>query len=152
MEISKLHPKKQVLLPWGNSIKIPVAFSSSLCLTLPYRVFVSYSVCLSVPKRYAEQSSSILKGSAMQTFSSPAFILLEGNIQMPMELILNTPVSSCQCCIIGGFRLLLVTDVVTDITGYPILDFADGFYLYDGISTFSWAIQKRFSLTQAFRI
>ena len=67
----------------GQPRQIPVVFSNSLCLKLLYRVFVSYSVCLSVPKRYAE----VLR---CKSLSSPAFVLLEGDIQ-------------CQCCIMGTF-------------------------------------------------
>ena len=40
----------------GQPRQIPVVFSNSLCLKLLYRVFVSYSVCLSVPKRYAAET------------------------------------------------------------------------------------------------
>ena len=77
--------------------------------TFLYAPFVT--VTLYDLKGELSDSRHILGGIA---FSCPAHIFFEGNIRIPVQLILNRPVSASQHIEIDSFRKVLITDITAD--------------------------------------
>lgn len=67
-------------------------------------------------KRKFSQQGQILSGIE---FSCTAVILLKGNIKVPVQPILDGPVSSCQATVVSGVGKILVAYIVSCLALFP---------------------------------